>query len=205
MRRKKFAIFGGSFNPIHLGHLIMAQDAAGAYGLDRIYFVPAACPPHKPSGSLITPQHRLEMVGLALAGRTDWLVSDVEIRRGGISYSIDTVRYFSDLHPDAEWYFIIGGDTLPELHTWKEINSLLRECRFITVVRPGFESEGLSAQALRLPAELVNDVMSRLVVGHAIGISSTDIRMRIANREPIRYLVAESVEAYIHEHSIYPL
>lgn len=203
MRRKRLAIFGGSFNPVHTGHLIMAQDAADAFSLDRIVFVPAAIPPHKLSQTLVTPEQRLDMARLALGDNAAWEVSDVEVRRGGISWSIDTVRHFAAQFPDADLYFIIGGDTLPELHTWKEITSLLRLCRFVTLVRPGFDPDSLRRKALNLPADLVEELMTRVTVGHYIGISATEIRMRVAQKKPIRYLVPEPVERYIREHGLY--
>jgi len=203
MEKEKIGIFGGSFNPIHTGHLIMAQDAEIAFDLDRILFVPAAIPPHKLTQTLVTPHQRLDMVRLALADRAAWEVSDVEIRRGGVSYSIDTVRHFATIYPEAELYFIIGGDTLPELHTWKEITSLIDLCRFVTMVRPGFDPQTLRHVDLKLDRRHLDDLINRVTVGHVIGISSTEIRMHVAKNTSIRYLVPDAVERYIHEHQLY--
>ncbi|HMP88785.1 MAG TPA: nicotinate-nucleotide adenylyltransferase [Kiritimatiellia bacterium] len=203
MNKLKIGIFGGSFNPIHLGHLIMAQDAGEAYSLDRIIFVPAAIAPHKLTQTLVTPSHRLDMIRLALGDRSEWEVSDEEIRRGGVSYTIDTVQHFIAVYPEADIYFIIGGDTLPELHTWKDINDLLALCKFITMVRPGFDPESLHRQSLRLPPGHVEALISRVTVGHVIDLSSTEIRVRVAKNESIRYLVPDSVERYIREHQLY--
>lgn len=203
MRQMRIGIFGGSFNPIHTGHLVLAQDAADAYSLDHVVFVPAAIPPHKLTQTLITPDQRLDMVRLALAGHEAWEVSDEEVRRGGVSFSIDTVRHFKSVRPDAELYFIIGGDTLPELHTWREIETLLGLCKFITMVRPGFDPETLKKKSLQLPGKFVDDLIGRVTVGHVIGISSTEVRMRVAQNKPIRYLVPDAVERYIHEHMLY--
>jgi len=203
MERKRIGIFGGSFNPIHTGHLIMAQDAANAFQLDKVVFVPAAIPPHKLTQTLVTPEQRLTMVRLALTGHPSWDVSDEEVRRGGVSFSVDTVRHFRAHHPDADIYFIIGGDTLPELHTWREIESLLGLCKVITMVRPGFDPRTLKNRDLNLPVNYVDDLISRVTVGHVIGISSTEVRMHVAQNKPIRYLVPDAVVRYIHEHMLY--
>jgi len=203
MRQKKIGIFGGSFNPIHTGHLIMAQDAADAFGLDRVIFVPAAIPPHKLTQTLVTPEQRLNMVRLALSDHQSWEISDEEVKRGGVSFSVETVRHFKVVHPEAEIFFIIGGDTLPELHTWREIESLLGLCKVITMVRPGFDPQTLKNRNLNLPARHVDDLISRVTVGHVIGISSTEVRMRVAQNKPIRYLVPDAVVRYIHDHMLY--
>lgn len=203
MQRKRLGVFGGSFNPVHTGHLILAQDAADAFELDTVIFVPAAIPPHKLTQTLVTPEQRLDMVRLALEEHSKWEVSDEEIRRGGVSFSIDTVRHFTRMHPEADLYFIIGGDTLPELHTWKEIGNLLELCKVVTMVRPGFDPATLKGRSLGLPEPAVKDLVSRVTVGHVVGISSTEIRMRVAQNKPISYLVPREVERYIHEHMLY--
>jgi nicotinate-nucleotide adenylyltransferase len=203
MNKPRIGLFGGSFNPIHLGHLVMAQDAALTHMLNRVIFIPAYLPPHKLTQTMVTADQRIDMVRLALSGHDQWEVSDVEIRRGGVSYSIDTVRHFKERYPEADLYFIIGGDTLPELHTWKAIDELLELCRFVTMVRPGFDPETLRATALKLPPNHVGELIHRVTVGHVIGISSTDVRMHVAKNEPIRYLVPDSVERYIHEVGLY--
>jgi len=203
MTARSIGLFGGSFNPVHLGHLVMAQDAARAWSLDRVVFIPAALPPHKLTQTLVTPAQRLDMLRLALADREEWEVSDVEVRRGGVSYTIDTVRHFLELEPDADLYFIIGGDTLPELHTWREIDTLLDVCRFITMVRPGFEPDSLRRADLKLHPRHLPGLIERVTVGHLIGISATDVRMHVAKNESIRYLVPEAVERYIREHRLY--
>lgn len=205
MRKERIGLFGGSFNPVHTGHLVMAQDAEGAFELDRVLFIPAMIPPHKLSQTLVTAEQRMDMLRLALGERSSWEVSDVEIQRGGISYSIDTARHMALVYPEAELYFIIGGDTLPELHTWKEINALLDLCKVITMVRPGFEPETLRAAMLNLDSRHIEDLIRRVTTGHVIGISSTGVRMRVAKKQPIHYLVPRSVEHYIREHGLYAI
>lgn len=203
MRKERIGLFGGSFNPVHTGHLVMAQDAEGAFELDRVLFIPAMIPPHKLSQTLVTAEQRMDMLRLALGEHRSWEVSDVEIQRGGISYSIDTVRHMAAMYPEAELYFIIGGDTLPELPTWKEINALLDLCEVITMVRPGFEPDALRTMRLTLEPRHLESLIQRVTIGHVIGISSTDVRMRVAKKQPIRYLVPETVEHYIREHGLY--
>ncbi len=201
--RERIGIFGGSFNPIHTGHLIMAQDAESAFALSRILFVPAALPPHKDPDQLIAPECRLDMVRLALSNRPAWEVCDFEVRRGGVSYSIDTVRHVSGRFPGAELFFIIGGDTLPELPTWREIDTLMTLCRFAIMVRPGYDPGHWPDVPFFRHERHREAIAAGIVTGHLIGISATGIRMRVAHNLPIRYLVPELVERYLREHGLY--
>lgn len=203
MQKEKIGLFGGSFNPVHIGHLIMAQDAEVAFGLNRIFFIPAMIPPHKLSHTLVTPAQRIDMLRLALGERSTWEVSDVEIQRGGISYTIDTVRHFAALYREAELFFIIGGDTLPELPTWREINALLDLCSFVTMVRPGFEPDTLGRMMLSFGEAHRRGLRERVTTGHTIGVSSTEIRMKVAQKQPIHFLVPEAVAHYIRDHGLY--
>ena len=140
----KIGILGGSFNPIHLGHLIIAQDALEAFGLDRILFMPCASPPHKADAEMVSTEHRLEMVEAAIADHAPFDVSAVEIERGGVSYSIDTVRQLQADDPNPEWNLIIGGDSLAEFHLWRDVEELLQLCAVLTIVRPGFERDQIA-------------------------------------------------------------
>src|SRR5207237_6607234 len=127
----RIGVFGGSFNPIHLGHLRAAEEDREAMALDLVYFVPAASPPHKPVTGMAPAQHRLQMVRLATKGNRHFMVSDVEVRRGGSSFTIDTVRDFLATTRGAELYLIMGGDQFNELDTWKEANELARLCHLV--------------------------------------------------------------------------
>lgn len=201
--QNRIGIFGGTFNPVHMGHLVMAQDALELFELSKVIFVPCACPPHKTSNDVASAEHRLAMLQAALEGDLRFEVSDIEIRRGGVSYSIDTAREIKKHHLGCELFFIIGADSLPELRLWKEISQLLDLCRFVTIARPGVD---LNDPGLRDP--MPGDARSRLLrdqirVGHMINISSTDIRYRIAEGMSIRYLVHPAVEMYIAEHSLF--
>jgi nicotinate-nucleotide adenylyltransferase len=186
-----------------MGHLVMAQDALELFELSTVIFVPCACPPHKSSRDVASAEHRLAMLQAALEGDLRFEVSDIEIRRGGVSYSIDTASEIKKLHPGAEMFFIIGSDSLPELRLWKDINQLLDLCRFVTIARPGND---LNDPGLCDP--MPGDARSKLLreqirIGHLINVSSTDIRYRIAEGMSIRYLVHPAVEMYITEHSLF--
>ena len=200
---ERIGIFGGSFNPVHCGHLILAQDALEHMGLARVVFVPAAQPPHKPAVPLAPPGDRLEMLRLAVAGDPRFEVSDEEIRQGGISYTVDTLRRFRANHPDAAPYFIIGGDSLRELHTWREIETILTLAEIVTIARPGVDLGRLDAATLRLPDPWPARLAANCVMGHLVEISSTDIRGRVARGRSIRYLVPDAVERYIQRMNLY--
>ena len=197
---RKTGILGGSFNPPHLGHLTMALDVLERHGLDRVVFIPAATPPHKMNQCLADAENRMAMVRLAIADEPRFEVSDEEIRRGGVSYTVDTLRHFRDANPGDELFLIIGGDTLRELHTWKDTTEILAMARVITVFRPGVDAATLRPS---LPEPWPERLMADVMTGHPLGISSTDIRRRVSGGLSIRYLVPQAVERYIREKKLY--
>ena len=196
-------ILGGSFNPVHVGHLILAQDAMERFELERVCFVPCAQAPHKAAEMLAPAEDRFAMLDVAIEGDPRFAVSRVEIDRGSVSYTIDTVREFRRLFPDSRLHFIIGADTLTELKSWRSIGELLDLCAFVTLARPGFRSTDLRDEDIGLPPPWPDRLRARVAAGHAVEISSTDIRMRLAEGLRIRYLVPETVEMYISEHHLY--
>jgi nicotinate-nucleotide adenylyltransferase len=200
---RRIGVFGGTFDPVHIGHLIMAQDALDAFALDQVLWVPSSISPHKRHAEVATPEHRLAMLGKAVAGHPAFAVSDLEVRRAGVSFTVDTMRQLQLERPGERWHFIIGSDTLQELHTWKDVEVLLGLCRFVTVVRPGAALDRSNPQALRLPDAASRRVLDDVVTGHLIGVASTEIRQRVRNGQSIRYLVPAAVEAYIAEHTLY--
>ena len=195
----RLGIMGGTFDPIHYGHLLMAEEARQAFALDEVVFVPNGRPAHKKAYLVSSPEDRYAMTLLATGSNPCFSASRIEIDRPGLSYTIDTLREFHRLYPDLETlYFITGADAVLEILTWHEYGKLVRECQFIAVTRPGFVLE-------RLP-EIVDaaflDRVHYLPIPR-LEISSTDIRKRVREGRSLKYLTPEPVEAYIHQQGLY--
>lgn len=186
-------ILGGTFDPPHMGHLIAAQDVQAAWSLDRVLFVPAAEPPHK-RGPLTPAALRLEMLRAALAGADGFGVSDVELRRAGPSYSVDTLRQLRETFPAARLHFIIGADQFRELHTWHEPEEVCRLARLLVMDR-----DNLSPDDMASPL----DVEYETVRVTRVDVSSTQIRRRVKAHQPIRFLVPPAVEEIIRREGLY--
>ncbi|MEI8122045.1 MAG: nicotinate-nucleotide adenylyltransferase [bacterium] len=199
----RLGVLGGTFNPVHLGHLIMAQDALEHFELSKVVFVPCALPPHKSVAELAPARHRLAMLETAIEGDLRFEVSDIEIQRGGTSYTVETLRILAAEHPGVELYFIIGADSLPELHLWREVESLLSLCRVVTIARPGVNLDVLQTATMNLKDPWPVRIRSDIRMGHMVNVSSSDVRYRVAEGMGIRYLVPSGVEMYIAEHSLY--
>jgi nicotinate-nucleotide adenylyltransferase len=199
---ERIGVFGGSFDPVHMGHLTIAQDAVEQLELSRLIFVPAAVPPHKQEKTLVEGRHRLEMLQLATESNLSFEVSDMELQRGGISYTFDTMRQIQFEHPGAELFFIIGLDSLVELHLWRNIEPLLEMCTVVPFARGGEDSAKI-AQQIQLSNVWKTKLLERLIRIHEIEISASEIRMRLAEGLSIRYLVSPEVEMYIAEHHLY--
>jgi nicotinate-nucleotide adenylyltransferase len=198
----KIGILGGTFNPVHVGHLLIAQDAMEQVGLDRVKFIPSATPPHKPPDHLVAAGHRLRMVELAIRGNPRFEVDDIEIKRGGKSYSVDTLTELKRREPRVKFYFIIGSDSLQELHLWRDIARLAKLCSFVTVARPGFKPALAGGRASRRATPIPN-LKYQIIHAHASDIASRDIRARVARGQPIHYLVSDAVRDYIARHKLY--
>ena len=203
MTRSKIGVLGGTFDPIHLGHLIVAEDLREKLGLKEVLFIPAGRPwlKLKEEKPISAAEHRLAMVRLAVASNPYFKVSTLEIDRPGLSYSIDTVLELkAELGDEAEIYFIVGPDALLGLPRWKEPARLLEECQVVGIGRPGYAGANL-----RKLERSISGASRRITLVDVpqIDISSTEIRERVAQGLSIRYLVPESVEKYIAEHELY--
>jgi len=213
---KKIGLFGGTFNPIHLGHLRAAEEIGDFFGLSRVIFIPSSYPPHKKKEGILAANLRAEMVRLAVSGNPRFALSEVELDRPGKSYSVETVEHFRrQFGPGSQLYFIVGLDAFREIHTWKEYPSLFSLCHFVVMTRPGFEKK-FSPE--HLPVELAGDFCYDTQNGgyaHRFGffvypteitgldISSTRIREYLQRRKSIKYLVPPAVEAFIAANHLY--
>lgn len=194
-------IIGGAFNPIHYGHLIAAECARVEFNLDQVLFVPAHTPPHKEESDILDQAERYRMVEMAVLSNPAFRVSDLELKRAGVSYTVDTLEYFCRHYPSSEIFFIMGLDSLFILDTWKDVERLIQLCRFIIVTRPGYNIKEEVGIRKRLPAEFWSQANFLAIPG--LDISSSDIRMRVAQGKPIRYMLPETVENYIRQNNIY--
>jgi len=193
---------GGTFDPIHYGHLVTAAAAHDAYDLDLVIFVPAARPPHKDEQQVTAANHRYLMAVLATLSNPHFTVSGVELDRPGPSYTADTMRYFRHLYSEeAELFFITGADAIVEIRNWRNTEGLLDMCRFIAATRPGFPVAKLRAFIASLPAHQAERISALDVP--ALAISSTDLRARVKAGRTIKYLLPESVENYITRNGLY--
>lgn len=192
-------LMGGTFNPIHNGHLIAAQEAMFALKLDKVVFIPNFIPPHKRPSHLLPCRSRLEMLEMAVAGNPLFEVSDIEIQRGGVSYTADTVRALKEAHPENEYSFITGADSVLNFK-WMYFEELLEMLNsFVALTRPGFSMEALKGKASLYKGK---DKFVFLDIP-GTDISSTDIRRRVAEGKPFRYLVPDLVREFIEKNSFY--
>ncbi|UUZ96192.1 nicotinate-nucleotide adenylyltransferase [Paenibacillus sp. P25] len=192
----KVGLMGGTFDPIHIGHLIAAQCAGEAMGLDEVWFVPTNVPPHKAQSQGAGPEQRWDMVRLAVEGHPVFRAKDVELRLGGVSYSIDTVKLLVQQYPGYHFHYIIGADMVRYLPKWYKIDELAELVTFIGLGRPGYDAEEDS-----LPESIRRSV--RMTEMPLIDISSTQIRKRRALGKPVRYLVPDRVNEYIEVNGLY--
>ena len=188
---------GGTFDPIHHGHLVAASEVQSWFDLDEVVFVPTGAPWQKADKVVSAAEDRYLMTVIATASNPRFSVSRVDVDRAGPTYTIDTLRDLRAQHPDAELYFITGADALAEIFTWRDADELFALARFVGVTRPGYTMD--EATLDKIPADRVT-----IVEVPALAISSTDCRRRTARGEPVWYLVPDGVVQYIAKHHLYP-
>jgi len=190
----KVGIFGGSFNPPHIAHLIVAETVLDQFGLDQVLWIPNYSPPHKTNGELASPADRYEMTARAIDGYEGFEISDLELKRGGTSYTVETLRTLQTDHPDTAFSLIIGSDSLRTFPSWREAQAIAAMVPIIVYKRPGVLSGVVEPR-------FANEV--RFADAPLLEISGSEIRARTQKQRSIRYLVPEAVRAYIAEESLY--
>lgn len=201
-KKLRLGMMGGTFDPIHMGHLVAAEEAWQQFNLDQVIFMPSGDPPHKDKRDLTAAEHRFLMTMLAVIANPFFTISRLEIDSEKTSYTIDTVRQFYDIYGDVlDFFLITGADAILEITTWKDYRALLESCSIIAASRPGYSLEKLQ--------EVLGSVLSvaatriYLLEVPALSISSTDIRQRVAAGKTIRYLTPEPVEQYVYKNKLY--
>ncbi len=195
----RLGVYGGTFDPPHLGHLCLAESAADALDLEQVIFVPAGHPPHKRDAVRVPIQHRLSMLELAIANNQRFTISRHEIDRPGPHYTVETMRLFVEQQPHDEWYFIMGGDSLRDLDQWARPDELIRLCKLAVIARKNFDAApAMHEAAIPGITERVTMIDSPL-----IAVSSTGITERLLEGRSVRYLVPDAVLSYIKQYGLY--
>ncbi len=200
MKLKKIGILGGTLDPIHLGHLIIAQYAMEELGLEKVLFMPSGNPPHKNISDIVSAAYRKDMINLAIKDNDNFLFSDFELKRQGTIYTSDTLKMFLDKNKNTEIYFIMGADSVLSIETWHEPDKIFKLCKVVVADRD-YNLELLKKQKIYLEEKYRADII--LINSPLISISSTDIRNRIKSNHSIRYLVPDEVKYYIEKNELY--
>ncbi|HVJ50162.1 nicotinate-nucleotide adenylyltransferase [Desulfitobacterium sp.] len=201
LNHKRLGIMGGTFDPIHYGHLVAAEMARYEFNLEKVIFIPTGVPPHKIERKITSSEFRYQMVSLAIEDNAFFDVSRIEIERTGLTYTVDTIRLMQQEYHEYELYFITGADAFREIFTWRKANEILELTQFIGASRPGFDARVFLNQLQQELPELY-ERMHFLEVP-ALAISSTDIRSRVKKGQSIRYLLPEPVRIFIEEKRLY--
>lgn len=200
-RKKRVGIMGGTFNPIHIGHLIIAEAAYEAYDLDEVLFVPSGISYMKDQSEILDAKKRVHMTGLAIEDNPHFALSTIEIDRDGNSYSYETLETLRKQNPNTEYFFLVGSDTLFALETWKHPEILLPSCTILVAVRNGVPMEKMQEHAKYLEEKFGGSI--QLLTTPNIEISATDIRNRIAANRNVKYFVPDSVLQFIEKNNLY--
>lgn len=198
----KIGIFGGSFNPIHYGHLLMAESAYEQIGLDKVIFIPLKYPAHKSASDILEDEHRLKMLELAISDNLHFEISNYELKKDTTSYTFETLTYLSTIYKNDELYFILGGDSYNNLINWKEPQIIINHATLLVVNRDK-ESNNKLKEITKEYNKFFENLKVEYINMPAIGISSTDIRHKIQQSNSIRYYLPDAVIHYIKKHNIY--
>ena len=198
---KKIGILGGTFNPIHYGHLIFAENACDQYTLDEFWFLPNAQPPHKQGQTILPAEHRVNMIRAAIDGNPKFTLSDWELKQEGLSYTARTMTCLTEEYPDTEFYFLVGEDSLFEIETWVKPEVILSHCRLLVAKRDSRKYGNIITQARYIEEKYHTKV--DFVAFPEVNISSSQIRERQAAGMTIRYLLPEAVREYIEQYHLY--
>ncbi len=199
----RIGIFGGSFDPIHLGHLILAEQCREQASLDQVWFIPCSLGPHKIKGAHGTDRQRIEMIELALAGHEPFMASKIEIERGGVSYTVDTLTEIRQSNPDDELFLLMGDDSLESFDTWREPEQICQLATPLVVNRPGSGNVDLSGLKKYVDETRFQTFQSAVIASPSIQISSSKIREKAAQGKSIRYLTPRPVEKYIETQKLF--
>jgi nicotinate-nucleotide adenylyltransferase len=199
----RVGLFGGSFDPVHFGHLLLAECCREQRRLERVWFLPAAAPPHKLDCRLTPAANRIEMLQLAIAGHEAFAVNPYEVDRGGVSYTVDTLRHFRSENPDLELFFLLGADMLADLPNWRQADQICGLASPIVVGRPGIAEPNFDGLSTLATPDQIDLIRRDRVDMPQIDLSSTEIRRRIAEGLSIRYQTPRAVEKYIETHGLY--
>ena len=192
---------GGTFDPIHNGHLILAEHSRTQFNLEKVLFIPTGKPPHKSEKDISSINYRYDMTLLATSTNPHFYLSPIEIQREGTTYTIDTIKYLHNKYENMELYFILGADSFYDIDKWKDYNELLNLCRFIVSKRPDIDNKQLEDKSGEL-SQIYKDSIY-ILEAPLIDISSTDIRNRVKSKLSIQYLVPETVRFYIEKNKLY--
>lgn len=205
--KRKVGILGGTFDPIHNGHLLIAEQAYHRFGLDSVLIMPSGRPPHKDQGDISDNQHREAMIRLAIADNPHFQYSDFELRRTGTIYTAETLELLKQEHPEVSYYFIMGSDSLFSIESWREPAKIFQLCVVIVAGRPE-EAKDTEEQCRRIQTQIAYltekyHAVIRFMQSPFLDISSTDIRSLVESKQSVRYLLPEAVEQYIHDVQLY--
>jgi nicotinate-nucleotide adenylyltransferase len=205
----RIGVFGGSFDPVHLGHLIAAECCREQARLDRVVFMPAAAPPHKQDRRLAPADDRVQMLRLAVGGHDAFAVSTLEVDRGGVSFTVDTLSRLREMHPADDLFLLLGPDAIVDFPTWREPAKILERARPLVMMREVIDDMSTFIGDDRLAALVGREQLAAIVAGAvrlpAIGIRASDLRAAVGNGQSIRFRTPRAVEAYIAAHDLYRL